>query len=751
MTTAAKRKKVLTFAFVSNNVGDDLFIDTLCKRYPDVNFYINSKAQRSATLTALPNLKPCRRMYAFDKLMGLELKLRGRGVNLAVFSGLAKLLVRRFRVAVFIAGSVFVQPSSGWKGLVRRNMIRATATRRYYVVSANFGPYTDEGFWDGMGQCFEKAEDVCFRDSYSQWLFRKMENVRWAPDAVFTTQPRAYANKHQVFISTLDCKRVGRPPRLRAMAETYADKVTAMAMVCMDKGWHVCLASFCEKQNDGIVAEAIAARCREHGYDNLSVHHYDGVLDGLLDEIAASDYVIATRFHAMVLGWLYGKPVMPLVYNEKMTHVLEDVPFWRGYNITDLAETDPAQAVDELMRQPIPDCTELCERAQEQFLALDKALGRKAWQPAGRKGTVFEQMIQKKIEKNELSPLAMNHLSRLLGKEAQPEGEPLPDDADQTLITVITPTHNRLDMLTRAVDSVLMQTHKAVQMIVVDDASTDATPAAFPERYRDEPRVEYIRNETSLGPGGARQAGYLRARGETIIYLDDDDFYLEPRFFEKALAAHRANPTCALVCANAIVYNVTDGLARYKELNFRGFIEKEKYFIGFIKTYAKPYSSFPTMFRKSALEKAGFHNMTMMNDMSIYLRALCYGDAYALPDIIGVYIQHKSNISKALPHSFLMENLMEKKHIWEIARTQFDRPLDEWYRTQIMSSVRYYFCGSRVTLAQKREICRWCLQNCPHTEFALLKALVRSMLGRFDPRRLQARRSLARQNKRTNT
>ncbi|MEI7682145.1 MAG: glycosyltransferase family 2 protein, partial [Betaproteobacteria bacterium] len=91
------------------------------------------------------------------------------------------------------------------------------------------------------------------------------------------------------------------------------------------------------------------------------------------------------------------------------------------------------------------------------------------------------------------------------------------------LISVVIPTHNRSERLRQAIESVRTQGWKDLEIIVVDDASTDGTPALMEDLSKLEPRIRYIRNTVALGGGGARNAGIAAARGEYVAFLDDDD------------------------------------------------------------------------------------------------------------------------------------------------------------------------------------------------------------------------------------
>lgn len=100
-------------------------------------------------------------------------------------------------------------------------------------------------------------------------------------------------------------------------------------------------------------------------------------------------------------------------------------------------------------------------------------------------------------------------------------------------ISVVIPTRNRSDMLSRAIGSVLEQTMKDLEVIVVDDASTQDVEAVV--RSFADARLVLVRHATAKGGGGSRNTGILRARGEFVAFLDDDDEWL-PEKLELQLA-----------------------------------------------------------------------------------------------------------------------------------------------------------------------------------------------------------------------
>jgi glycosyltransferase involved in cell wall biosynthesis len=92
------------------------------------------------------------------------------------------------------------------------------------------------------------------------------------------------------------------------------------------------------------------------------------------------------------------------------------------------------------------------------------------------------------------------------------------------LISVIIPTYNRARSIARAARSVLAQSYGNIELIVVDDASTDATVEIL--AAIDDPRLRVLRQPKNAGASAARQAGIAEARGDLIAFQDSDDFWL---------------------------------------------------------------------------------------------------------------------------------------------------------------------------------------------------------------------------------
>lgn len=112
------------------------------------------------------------------------------------------------------------------------------------------------------------------------------------------------------------------------------------------------------------------------------------------------------------------------------------------------------------------------------------------------------------------------------------------------LVSVVIPTFNYGRYVAEAVESVLAQTYRPVEVIVVDDGSTDDTPSRLLP-YAD--RIRVIR-QTNQGLSAARNAGVRAARGGLVALLDSDDLW-HPRRLEIQMRYLAAHPTTGLVAS----------------------------------------------------------------------------------------------------------------------------------------------------------------------------------------------------------
>ncbi|MBC5796702.1 glycosyltransferase family 2 protein [Sphaerospermopsis sp. LEGE 00249] len=113
------------------------------------------------------------------------------------------------------------------------------------------------------------------------------------------------------------------------------------------------------------------------------------------------------------------------------------------------------------------------------------------------------------------------------------------------MVSTIIPVYNRPQFLLESVNSVLAQTHRPIEIIIVDDGSTDSTPEVGRHLALQYPETICWLQISNSGPGPAREAGKKVARGEFIQYLDSDDRLLPSKFADQ-IQVLRRHPECGI-------------------------------------------------------------------------------------------------------------------------------------------------------------------------------------------------------------
>jgi glycosyltransferase involved in cell wall biosynthesis len=205
-------------------------------------------------------------------------------------------------------------------------------------------------------------------------------------------------------------------------------------------------------------------------------------------------------------------------------------------------------------------------------------------------------------------------------------------------VTAVIPTRNRSALLRRALGSVLWQTTADLEVVVVDDGSTDATPAML-EQIRDR-RVRSIRNDSPRGVSAARNAGIREARAGVVAFLDDDDLWGPDklRLQLDALAKTRRawvytgsvniTPACRVV-GGSPPPDPEVALARLPESN------------------SIPGGCSGVMVEKPMLLEAGRFdvNLQAMADWDLWMRLAALGPPVSVPRPLVAYQVHAGNMS----------------------------------------------------------------------------------------------------------
>ncbi|MHA6533137.1 glycosyltransferase family 2 protein [Paenibacillus sp. BAC0078] len=315
------------------------------------------------------------------------------------------------------------------------------------------------------------------------------------------------------------------------------------------------------------------------------------------------------------------------------------------------------------------------------------------------------------------------------------QANPLTTAADPSTlpkISVIITTYNRKEFLHQAVQSILRQDYPHKEITVIDDCSSDGTADMMSRSFGDDPHVIYMQNETNRGPGNnRRKALSAHGDGEYILFLDDDDYLIDRSYFSRAVHFHQQHPELAFVAANVFLEYSKIGQLKPSSLQLSEITPKEAYFRNFEqKGYPKPASTLTAIFRRDALMKMDILNMNMVNDASIYLRALLIGDAGFIDTIAGVYRIHGNNITFHLSQSFLIENLEEKRLIRNMAIERYGynkTEMNEWFNHNVYDTISYYLMNSAKSHTDFKSMYSWASTHSPKA-YSQLKRQFRTKL-----------------------
>lgn len=339
--------KIFIDAYLEGNLGDDLFADILVNRYPNHQFYTLSWDYSSRK-----NLKVLSNKFLVKVMRKLSLR---------------SLLANTCDLSVTIGGSMYME----YDGYNKNSFY--LGKKPHYIMGINFGPYKTKEYFDIIHNVFKNAEDVCFREKYSYNLFKDLPNVRWAPDIVFSmdTSNIKITDRKRVVFSIISCRRKVE----EKYTNVYEEKIIEMTKFFIDKGYEVCYMSFCKDELDEEAIEAIINKCDNYLKNNISTYYYRGNMQEALEQLADSQIIVGGRFHANILGMLFGKTVIPMLYSNKTQNVLDNMNF-KG-KIIDIRKIEKLDVQKELTKDMLEykqDIKYELEHAKEHFAKLDQVL-----------------------------------------------------------------------------------------------------------------------------------------------------------------------------------------------------------------------------------------------------------------------------------------------------------------------------------------------------------------------------------------
>lgn len=358
---------ILINAYTNQNLGDDLFLETLISRFPSKNFIVVGKEEKLEFLTSRENVKVIDVTVAnfFDKLF---LKLNILSHSDFKLSKWKKFLKRNsidISCYMILGGSMFME--RGKLDFRTSNLIVSELSNASkLVIGSNFGPYETPSFYEFHKNYFKKFDLIIFRDSASKAYFPNFRNVIFSTDFVFNLSNKwqnELKEKNSVGISVI---RLDNREHLKKYKDTYLSYLDGLIKSSLQQNRNCYLFSFCEAEGDNLVVNYFLEK-----YKEVIPVYYKGNLDEFLKIYSKVETIIATRFHALVLSLLFKQNVLSLIYSDKTYNLIKDLGVPINYKyIKDLNSNE--QLPFDLLHPS--DITDIKKEAAVYFSELDKYL-----------------------------------------------------------------------------------------------------------------------------------------------------------------------------------------------------------------------------------------------------------------------------------------------------------------------------------------------------------------------------------------
>ena len=336
--------KIYLDAYLANNLGDDILIDILLKRYPKHKFYAVSRWENEYKY---PNLK----IYGKGNFGKVLRKI-----------GFEKHIINSCDIAVTIGGSMYMEQYNS-------NLDYMLKDKKRYILGVNFGPYKTQKYLEKAKKVFKRVEDICFRDNYSYELFKDLTNARVASDIAFgmnVTNVHIQESK-KVVISVISCDKKDNAEN----QQKYEEKIVELINYFTQIGYEITLMSFCKIEGDEKAIKNILKKCDDRLKSKITTYFYNGDIRQALNVLANCKIIVGTRLHSNIIGMILGKTVIPIIYSNKTSNILKDINF-KG-TIIDIKNLDQSK-VDNMNLEYKQDVNTLIENANNNFTKLDKEL-----------------------------------------------------------------------------------------------------------------------------------------------------------------------------------------------------------------------------------------------------------------------------------------------------------------------------------------------------------------------------------------
>lgn len=251
-------------------------------------------------------------------------------------------------------------------------------------------------------------------------------------------------------------------------------------------------------------------------------------------------------------------------------------------------------------------------------------------------------------------------------------------------ISVIVPIYNTEKYLERCIRSIMNQTYKNIEIIAVNDGSTDNSLGILEKLKCEDDRIIII-NQENMGVSKARNKGLNCATGDFIGFVDSDDF-IEKDMYE-IMINHLIEENADLCRIKAFIYNREGGIEEIsKERNIYTYNNEVEIMNVYLQNELK-IAVWDKLFRKSAVEKIRFDS-SLFNEDAAYVWEACLNSRKVVMDTKQLYHHIKRPNNSLTSAPFSEDNLT----LYKYSKDNFKKLLNE-YEDREQQAYLFYFNG----------------------------------------------------------
>ena len=274
---------------------------------------------------------------------------------------------------------------------------------------------------------------------------------------------------------------------------------------------------------------------------------------------------------------------------------------------------------------------------------------------------------------------------------------------DDGLVSVIVNVYDCLDYLPTSLNSVRQQTYSNLEVIIVDDCSTDGSGEFCDEYCRQDERFRVIHHETNMGVSGPRNTGLKAARGEYIYFLDGDD-YLHAEAIEALVEAIREKNADLAIFDFERTSSLDEDIHRPRRNESPRMVPVERIVFEMLsRVELKGCVSWNKLFRRSVIEGLSFNDYYSIQDQDFNIRVYQrIKEAVYVPEPLYWYFQNPHSLQRTeslIPKKFTLNTIYRFRMLDYLSKEGVEAEYRAWvigygyrqmfYRREILRGTEY--------------------------------------------------------------